>query len=63
MFILTAIGERGVMKKKVVGLALALSLLGGLLGACDQGGGGGGTGTEGGTSPSPAESPSPATSP
>ena len=50
------------MKKKVVGLALALSLLGGLLGACDQGGGGG-TGTEGGTSPSPAESPSPATSP
>ena len=50
------------MKKKVVGLALALSLLGGFLGACDQGGGGG-TGTEGGTSPSPAESPSPATSP
>lgn len=52
------------MNKKVVGLALALSLLGGFLTACE--GGGGGTGG-GGTSPSPgsspAESPSPATSP
>lgn len=50
------------MNKKVVGLALALSLLGGFLTACEGGGTGGG-----GTSPSPgsspAESPSPATSP
>ena len=54
MIILDAIGERGVMKTKIVSLALVLGLIT-LLGACAQEGGGGGTGGE--TSPSPAESP------
>ncbi len=64
-YISTAIGERGVMNKKLVSFALALSLLGGFLAACE--GGGGGAGGGGGTSPSPetspAESPTPATTP
>jgi sulfur relay (sulfurtransferase) complex TusBCD TusD component (DsrE family) len=53
-----AIGERGVMKTKVIGIALVFGLLAGGLGACNQ------TGGEG-ASPSPAESPttSPTTSP
>ncbi|WP_009632786.1 hypothetical protein [Synechocystis sp. PCC 7509] len=52
-----AIGERGVMKTKVIGIALVFGLLAGGLGACNQ--------TGDGTSPSPAESPttSPAPSP
>ena len=57
-FIFTAFGERGVMNKKFIGLALVFSLLGGFLGACGDAGGGGT-----GTSPSPAESPSPAATP
>jgi len=65
LLIITAIGERGVMNKKIVSLALVLGLVT-LLGACDQSGGGGaggGAGGEGaGTSPSPAET-SPADSP
>lgn len=52
---LAAIGERGVMKTKVVSLALILGMVA-LLGACSSGGTGG-TGGET-TSPSPAESPS-----
>ena len=52
-------GERGVMKNKVVGLALVLGLAA-LLGACDTAGTGGGGGE---TSPSPAESPAEAPSP
>lgn len=53
-----AIGERGVMKTKVIGIALVFGLLAGGLGACNQ------TGSDG-ASPSPAESPttSPTTSP
>jgi hypothetical protein len=58
-FIFIAFGERGVMNKKFIGLALVFSLLGGFLVACGDAGGGGGTGT----SPSPAESPSPAATP
>jgi len=53
IIILAATGERGVMKKKIVSLALVLGFVT-LIGACDQTGGGGGT-TD--TSPSPAESP------
>ena len=50
--------KRGVMKIKVVSMALVLGLVT-LLGACDSGGAGGG----GGTSPSPAESPAEVPSP
>ena len=52
-----AIGERGVMKIKVIGIALVFGLLASV-GACSQTGGDG-------ASPSPAESPvtSPTTSP
>lgn len=59
LLIITAIGERGVMKKKIVSLALVLGLFT-LLGACDQTGGDAGT-TD--TSPSPAESPATSPSP
>lgn len=52
------------MNKKVVSLALAISLLGGFLAACEGGTGGGGTGGSPSPGASPAEtSPSPASSP
>jgi hypothetical protein len=54
--IYTAIGERGVMKTKIIGIALVFGLLAGGLGACSQ------TGGEG-ASPSPAESPTTSPSP
>jgi len=65
--ILAAIGERGVMNKKLLGFALVFSLLGGFLAACepqqDTAPGGGGTAPGGGgtapAEPSPAVTPSP----
>lgn len=60
LLIITKIGERGVMKKKIVSLALVLGLFT-LLGACDQTGGGDAGTTD--TSPSPAESPATSPSP
>ncbi|GAA6619845.1 hypothetical protein NUACC26_056590 [Scytonema sp. NUACC26] len=50
-FVLAAIGERGVMKVKILSLTLMLSLAA-VLGACEGGGGGGGT--TGGDTSSPA---------
>jgi len=47
--IIARIGERGVMKTKIVSLAMVLGLFA-FLGGCDTGTGGGGTGGE--TSPS-----------
>ncbi len=46
-FVLAAIGERGVMKVKILSITLMLSLAA-VLGACEGGGsgGGGGTGSE-----------------
>ncbi len=52
-----AIGERGVMKTKIIGIALVFGLFAGGLGAC--------TPADDGVTPSPAESPtiSPTTTP
>jgi hypothetical protein len=57
-FVLAAIGERGVMKVKILGLTLILGLAA-VLGACEGGGGGGTTGGDT-TSPAATTAPEPA---